>query len=33
MPVERDDDSEVDPVMLAQEFSRLLQESGNGDET
>lgn len=32
-PVERDDDSEVDPVMLAQEFSRLLQESGNGDET
>jgi hypothetical protein len=32
-PVERDDDSEVDPVLLAQEFSRLLQESGNGDET
>jgi hypothetical protein len=28
-----EDDAEVDPVLLAQEFSRLLQETGDGDET
>jgi hypothetical protein len=30
-PIE--DEGEVDPVLLAQEFSRLLQETGEGDET
>jgi hypothetical protein len=28
-----EDEGEVDPVLLAQEFSRLLQETGDGDET
>jgi hypothetical protein len=28
-----EDEAEVDPVLLAQEFSRLLQETGGGDET
>ncbi len=28
-----DEGTEVDPVLLAQEFSRLLQETGEGDET
>jgi hypothetical protein len=34
-PLERplEDEGEVDPVLLAQEFSRLLQETGDGDET
>jgi hypothetical protein len=31
-PVE-EEPGEVDPVLLAQEFSRLLQETGEGDET
>jgi hypothetical protein len=31
-PAPSEDESEVDPVLLAQEFSRLLQESGEGDE-
>jgi hypothetical protein len=28
-----EEEGEVDPVLLAQEFSRLLQETGDGDET
>jgi hypothetical protein len=28
-----EEEGEVDPVLLAQEFSRLLQETGEGDET
>jgi hypothetical protein len=32
-PQKREDDGEVDPVLLAQEFSRLLQETAGGDET
>lgn len=32
-PVKRDDEDVVDPVLLAQEFSRLLQETGGSDET
>jgi len=32
-PTPPDDDAEVDPVLLAQEFSRLLQEAGGADET
>jgi hypothetical protein len=31
-PAKREDEGEVDPVLLAQEFSRLLQETGGGDE-
>jgi hypothetical protein len=33
LPVEDEGEGEVDPVLLAQEFSRLLQETGRGDET
>jgi hypothetical protein len=29
---QREDGDEIDPVLLAQEFSRLLQEGPNGDD-